>query len=572
VSEQLNKLTQIISRYSAVGNIASIWEIGSRDGSDAAKLAHAYTEAQIHSFEPNPDTFKFVDAVAQNSKNQIISHNFAISDKDGSEIFHKIDTERTITPWVDGNPGASSFFVASTKYQIEKYIQIPIKVQSRRADTLIEELGNSIPQLLWVDVQGSEKMVFEGFGRFLKEVKFIYVELSLIEIYQNAPLANEIVTFLKSDFYWTSNITKSQTQIDSLFIAKNIGGFRDFLKDLLLRISLKTDHKWGIRDIRSPTRVVLDFSMRKVNSIVKLIISRNNLTALTAFVFKLVIGVRSKGNPQPVKFRYRQILNVIPPYNPLKRNQNSTPEIELMIPVTQKDSDVLDLSVTGAVTHVQNHIKKISLVCPDSIVNELRTRYPDYDVVSENSLISPTLEKLVHDYFKPDRQGWIKQQFLKKLFVLRCSNPVLVLDADTIILKPKIWINSMGTQILGISDEYHSPYAEHFSNFSGLPNPPWSFVTHHQLMQPRIIREFLNENDESIERYIKSALRNEHSSISEYHSYGTWMFYKHADSIIYSKWTNQSVSKVEGLNLELSEIKEKFPRACSVSFHDYLKQ
>ena len=275
MSQQLDKLAQLILEKIDLGAIETIWEIGSRDGHDAMQLAHRFPNAQIHSFEPNPETFDLVKRVSQNSRNRIFAYNFALADQDKTALFYKIDTKKTVTSWLDGNPGASSFFLADPSYEIEKYVQIPIHVECKRADSQIKDSGASVPQILWVDVQGSEKMVFVGFGSFLKDVKFIYVELSLVGIYDKAPLADEVIKLLKKDFYWTNNITKSNTQIDSLFVSKSVGGLKEFLMDKFLRVSLKTGYKYKISHDRSPLRIVSDISMRFINSVVKFILSKN---------------------------------------------------------------------------------------------------------------------------------------------------------------------------------------------------------------------------------------------------------------------------------------------------------
>lgn len=172
--------------------------------------------------------------------------NIALSDSDGEVTFHKIDTSSTVTTWQDGNPGASSMFIASPDYDVEKYYQIPIKVMSHQAKTLIEFQGFSIPNLIWMDVQGAEKLVMQGFGQYLAHVDFIYVELSLKPLYLGQPLAIDVVRLLSKDFYWYKNLSTGSWQFDALFVNKKYSSYKLWFRNLLLLSSLKSNLKVGI--------------------------------------------------------------------------------------------------------------------------------------------------------------------------------------------------------------------------------------------------------------------------------------------------------------------------------------
>ena len=214
------KIQSIISKFETIESIREIWEIGSRDGQDAQAILKVFPLAKIQSFEPNPDTFKMVEEVSTNSFGKINAINLALSDSDGEITFHKIDTASTVTTWTDGNPGASSMFIASPDYEFEKYHQTPVTVKSFQAKTLIESEGFTTPDFIWMDVQGAEGLVIQGFGQYLPSVSFIYVELSLRPLYLGQPLASEIVKLLSKDFYWHKNLSYGSWQFDALFVNK----------------------------------------------------------------------------------------------------------------------------------------------------------------------------------------------------------------------------------------------------------------------------------------------------------------------------------------------------------------
>ena len=83
------------------------YELGSRDGEDAARLAVAAPDAHVIAFECNPDTVPTVQSrLADVPKARAVD--LAVTDFNGTTTFHKIDPLRTVTTWADGNPGASS--------------------------------------------------------------------------------------------------------------------------------------------------------------------------------------------------------------------------------------------------------------------------------------------------------------------------------------------------------------------------------------------------------------------------------------------------------------------------------
>jgi FkbM family methyltransferase len=240
------KISSIIQKFDSIAIIKEIWEIGSRDGRDAQSMSEIFPQATIKSFEPNPDTFRMVEEVSQKSYGKIAALNLALSDSDGEITFNKIDTTSTITTWADGNPGASSMFIANEEYDIEKYIQIPVTVKSNRAKTLIENQGLHTPNLIWMDVQGAEGLVIKGFGEHIVNVDFIYVELSLKPLYIGQALASEIVKLLSENFYWYSNLTHGIWQFDALFINKKYRSNKLVYRNLFLLFSLKSNLKIGI--------------------------------------------------------------------------------------------------------------------------------------------------------------------------------------------------------------------------------------------------------------------------------------------------------------------------------------
>jgi FkbM family methyltransferase len=202
MKEQVNTETnkdELIKLANQIGGIQVIYDIGSRDALDGIELFQRILGNELHVFECNPPSAKVcrknLDKHLGNEV-KIKLNEVAVSDKEGEITFHPIDTEKTITAHADGNPGASSIFIADPQYPKEKYVQNSIVVKTTSLNKYCEI--NTIPDLLWLDVQGAELMVLKGSEKILKSVKIINLEVGFKRTYLNQPLYFEINDFLVS--------------------------------------------------------------------------------------------------------------------------------------------------------------------------------------------------------------------------------------------------------------------------------------------------------------------------------------------------------------------------------------
>jgi len=153
------------------------------------------------------------------------------------------DPVKTVTTWENGNQGANSLFLANHAYPVERYVQKSITVEAKRADALIDS-GVGIPSIIWLDAQGSELNILESFGKYLNAIDFVYVELSLYQLYLDTPLANEVVKFLgENGFYWVANLTLGGYQFDAVFVRASRKKTLARIHHKFLNWSLKTKRK-----------------------------------------------------------------------------------------------------------------------------------------------------------------------------------------------------------------------------------------------------------------------------------------------------------------------------------------
>jgi FkbM family methyltransferase len=548
-----------------------IWEIGSRDGREAQRLSDAFPESQVIAFEPNPETFPLVKAVALKNP-KITPKNLAISNTNGSIDFHKINTAETVTSWVDGNPGASSLLRSSGNYPYEKCVQDLIKVRSMRAADFLKEEPELQPQLLWIDVQGSEDQVLESFQSDLREVHTIVVELSLKEIYLNQPLALEVIELIKNKFYFAGVLNVGEWQFDALLINKQAPKkVKHWLSDKYFRFSLKSDRKFGIA--RSFPRAS-DLSKWLIGKCLRLATDRivnllNSKDRSHPNLLHQVFLRTTNSNSNKLAHSSRRLAEASLPSNPLK-HAGVIPEISLLIPVISKDSSRVNLVIKNILQYSLNPISCITIVYGGEkpLIDEIPNVV--IRIAHESDYIPASLEVLIEKYVQ-GRRGWVRQQVIKFLGAGKAdTNATLVCDSDTYLLQKRLWLDENGVQQLQIchefSDEYEKHYLDFFGRISILPGKV-SFVTHHQLMQKRIIQEMFGVNLDGIAAWLKLGNFESSSPISEYHTYGRFLSERHPEKYRFARWNNLHL---EAGNEDLASLIEDYAQSySSVSIHKY---
>ena len=172
-----------------------VFDIGSRDGLQAVELAELFTEADIVAIECNPETLERCrHNIAKNSRIKLVDK--AVNSYTGRCPFYPIDTARTITTWADGNPGASSLFLATGDYPAETYVQNKVEVDCIRLDDLCAQLAIDTIDLIWMDLQGAELLALQSAGALLDKVQYIYTEVSHRPLYDGQCLFDDVDEFL----------------------------------------------------------------------------------------------------------------------------------------------------------------------------------------------------------------------------------------------------------------------------------------------------------------------------------------------------------------------------------------
>jgi len=189
---------------SLIGNTSpTIIEIGAHFGEDSARFAEAFPEASIFCFEPDPRCVKVFKKYVKHSNVKLVE--LALSSTAGEADFFRSFDDQLVESvpdkydWISiedyndnklSNSGSSSL-KPGYRNNLDK-----IKVKTERFDTWYRGSKLRDIDLVWMDVQGAEKDVIEGFGDILEKVNFIWMEYGESE-YSGSMSREETISLLR---------------------------------------------------------------------------------------------------------------------------------------------------------------------------------------------------------------------------------------------------------------------------------------------------------------------------------------------------------------------------------------
>ncbi len=231
------------------------------------------------------------------------------------------------------------------------------------------------------------------------------------------------------------------------------------------------------------------------------------------------------------------------------------PEIQILIVCKSTDSDLLSSCIFQACKKSENPVSLVSIIVPKDEIDQISSLLSPLDlgveveILSEDDFVSSYAKNLILDN-RPDRFGWILQQILVCNFLLTTqAQNVLVVDADTLILRKQIWVDKNERQILMQSLEFHKPYYDFLTNQSEIfGSPKASYISHHMLFQTKYFRQMMKLWGVDADQLLKRALSFSHEAEAspfdlKYEPYAQYMLSNHRSRIHLSKWSNISLKK-----------------------------
>lgn len=204
------------SRLKALGHYPNIiYDVGASDGSWSGKLRSVFPDATYVLFEPlERHRAQLKSLSAANTKT--FFHSVALGAREKGQLLNVHD-------------GQSSFF-KSSQWSGGKQ-DVPVKT----IDSLVRRGECPPPDLIKADIQGYELEMLNGAAQTLESCSFLFLEVSWIQLYENAPSAGEVFAFLSErDFhvfdicsYSTRPLDQRLTQSDVCFAHRRTGLFDD---------------------------------------------------------------------------------------------------------------------------------------------------------------------------------------------------------------------------------------------------------------------------------------------------------------------------------------------------------
>lgn len=259
------------------------------------------------------------------------------------------------------------------------------------------------------------------------------------------------------------------------------------------------------------------------------------------------------------------------------------PSIELIITVSGKDLSKLEKCIKFAVANSINKITLTKIIVPAIDFLECQELIKSFNhvgnlqLINEDELISEEIRKLIMLKAK-NQYGWILQQVIKvKLALESSSKGILIVDSDTILLGKNLWLDNNGIQRLIAANSKHNAYFKVLKDLGILENRPrYSFVTHHMLIQPEIIKEFFGNTYytdlyEFLENIFQSKNINLAKDLSiDYELYGQFIYSNFRNRCSLSRFCNLSLEStspiLENTNNEIQKLSSDYN---SVSFHSW---
>jgi FkbM family methyltransferase len=168
-------------------NYATIIDVGAHTGQFALFAWRRYPGSKLYCFEPLPRARDTLRKVLSEHPNLEIfaSAAGAASERRQFHVAGRDDSSSLL-----GITGRCSDAFPGT----EEIKTIPVECQ--RLDETLDRSDLRRPCLLKIDVQGSELEVIEGGEGLLESVDDLLVELSYVELYEQQPLASDVITHL----------------------------------------------------------------------------------------------------------------------------------------------------------------------------------------------------------------------------------------------------------------------------------------------------------------------------------------------------------------------------------------
>ena len=220
-----------------------VLEIGSQMGIDTREFLDEFPSISIYCFEPDPRCItEFKKSI---SDDRCILIEAAVSNRDGKTMLNLSAGWKVKVPQILKNLGLKKLCtLALLKYRkmrgtdrnstgqssicrvishSKKYPWLSfnksIEVTTIKLDTWIKKSGLNAVDIMWVDVQGAERLVIEGAANTLRMVKYLQIEYGETSAYPDAMTRIETIELLSGyGFEVAPEYSDTRQRGDLLFV------------------------------------------------------------------------------------------------------------------------------------------------------------------------------------------------------------------------------------------------------------------------------------------------------------------------------------------------------------------
>ncbi|MFD0677906.1 MULTISPECIES: DUF6492 family protein [unclassified Paenibacillus] len=252
---------------------------------------------------------------------------------------------------------------------------------------------------------------------------------------------------------------------------------------------------------------------------------------------------------------------------------SSKTTIDILIPAIEKDLGTLPYVIDAVRKNVKHPIGDFMIVAPR------KKRIIDLCIkkgckfIDENTVLPITKSNIHYRSKRWDRSGWLFQQLLKLGGDSLCkSNYYLVIDADTVLIRPHVF--KSGKKTVFYCRNWSQP--EYFATYKKLlkrkaPSPT-SFVTHYMLFEKAKVAKLKRDieskhpNRSWYSAIIHSINKSKQFGFSEFETYANYVYSKNPGALLLKKARNKSLN-MNVTQISKSRINQLAQKYRSISFH-----
>lgn len=253
---------------------------------------------------------------------------------------------------------------------------------------------------------------------------------------------------------------------------------------------------------------------------------------------------------------------------------NPDQEIDVIIPVIEKDLTILPLCLKGVKHGVNHRIAAIYIVAPENekIISFCKENNLVYVCETDVLGYSPGEVNFILANGE-NRSGWIFQQLLKLSGNVGKSRYFLTVDADHVLLKPHTFITKAQRLVFYQSRECHMGYYRNIKRLTGkYPLHLFSYISHKMIFDKELLTELRSmletRSGKTWDQCIIDSLdRNDSSGFSEFELFGDFTPARQKIGLPWSARTFR-YDCVTGYD----ELVRKYNRYRAITFPDYFSK